>query len=128
MNKYLAKGPSNKDDKSAIAIQALYPVAIASIKVSTLLLYLRIIPGRQFRLRLWCVGLFGAIYTAIQVLGSIFQCRPVRKAWDPLVEGYCITVDLLYLICGGMNILTDIMILIAQCYGVCIWRSDRSCS
>ena len=113
INKYLARAFSNKDEKSAVGIQALYPLAIESIKVSTLLLYLRIFPSRQFRLWLWWVGPFVTIYTAILVLGSIFQCRPIQGAWDPVVEGHCIPVDLLYLICGGMNILTDVMILIA---------------
>ena len=117
---YLARAPSNKDDKSAVAIQALYPLAMAFIKISTLLLYLRIFPGRQFRLWLWSVGLFVAIYTGVQVLGSIFQCRPIRKAWDPLVEGQCIQVDLLYLICGGLNPLMDIMILVAPMPA--LWR------
>ena len=120
MIKYLARAPSDKDEKSAEGIQALYPLAIASIKVSTLLLYLRIFPGRQFRLWLWSVGLFVAIFTGIQVLGSIFQCRPIRKAWDPLVDEHCIQVDLLYLICGGMSILTDVMILIAPIPS--LWR------
>ena len=86
-NIHLIRVSSNKDDKSAVAIQALYPLSMAFIKISTLLLYLRIFPGRPFRLWLWSVGLFVAIYTGVQVLGSIFQCRPIRKAWDPLVKG-----------------------------------------
>ena len=110
---YLTRVSSNEDDKSAVAIQALYSLAMAFIKTSTLLLYLRIFPSRQFRLWLWSADVFVAIYTGLGVLGSIFQCLPIRKPWDPLVEGQCIQVDLLYLVCGGMNSLTEMMILIA---------------
>ena len=86
---------------------------MALIKISTLLLYLRIFPSRQFRLWLWSVGLFVVAYNGVQALCSVFECHPIRKAWDPIVEGSCIKLDLVYLICGGMNILTDLMILVA---------------
>ena len=93
---------------------------MALIKISTLLLYLRIFPGRQFRLWLWSVGLFVVAYNGGQALCSVFECHPIRKVWDPIVEGSCIKLDLIYLICGGLNILTDLMILVGPMPS--LWR------
>ena len=86
INMHLARAPSNEDEKSAVAIKALYSLVMASVKVSTLLLYLRIFPGRQFRLWLWSVGLFVATYTGVQVLGSIFSAVQSKKRGIPSLK------------------------------------------
>ena len=62
---------------------------------------------------LWAVGLFIATYSGIQLLTSIFQCRPVRAAWDTTVKGECIQINLVFMILAGINVLTDIILLLA---------------
>lgn len=87
--------------------------AISSVKISTLLLFGRIFPGRQFHRILWAVGIFVATYSAIQMLCAIFQCRPIRAAWETSIKGQCIEINLVFMVLGGMNVLTDLIILFA---------------
>ena len=52
-------------------------------------------------------------YTGIQFLVIIFQCRPIRGAWDPTVEAKCVELNLVVMIMGGMNVLTDLILVCA---------------
>ena len=99
--------------ESVLAVEVFYVPAISSVKISTLLLFARIFPGRKFRLLLWSVGIFVAMYSGIQILTAIFQCRPIRGAWDTTVKAQCIKINLVFMILAGMNVLTDLIILCA---------------
>jgi len=83
------------------------------VKISTLFLFSRIFPGRQFRLLLYTVGLFVVTYSGIMVLGAIFQCVPIQEGWDTTVKAKCIQINLLWEIMAGMNVLTDFVLLLA---------------
>lgn len=85
------------------------PAAIASVKISILLLYLRIFPSPRFRLIVWSVSCFVLCCCITQTLLIIFQCRPVKAAWDLEVKGQCIRLNLTYVILGSFNALTDII-------------------
>ena len=87
--------------------------SLASVKISTLLLFSRIFPGRRFRLLLWSVGILVTTYTAIQILIDIFQCRPIEGVWDPTVKAKCIELNLVVMIMGGMNVLTALIVVCA---------------
>ncbi|KAK3173075.1 hypothetical protein OEA41_006404 [Lepraria neglecta] len=119
ISRRMVKTPLKADDwmmvaaLSVIGVEVFYGPAIASVKISTLLLFSRIFPGRHFRLWLWSVGLFVAIYSGIQVLSVIFQCRPIQGAWNPFIKAQCIQINLVFMILAGMNVLTDFMLLIA---------------
>lgn len=99
--------------QSVLAAEVFYPPAIASVKISTLLLYSRIFPSRQFRILLHTVGIFVVTYSGIMVLGAIFQCVPIRGGWDTTVKAKCIKINLLWMIMAGMNVLTDLVLLCA---------------
>lgn len=99
--------------KSVLAAEVFYPPAIASVKISTLFLFSRIFPGRQFRILLHTVGIFVITYSGIMVLGAIFQCIPVRGGWDTTVKAKCIKINMLWMIMAGMNVLTDFVLLCA---------------
>lgn len=47
------------------------------------------------------------------VIIGIFHCNPIKGAWDPTVEAKCIQIKLFYTVMGGMNVVTDIMLLCA---------------
>ena len=99
--------------QSVLAAEVFYPPAIASVKVSTLFLYSRIFPGRDFRLLLYTVGLFVITYSGIMVLSAIFQCVPIQGGWDTTLKAKCIEINLLWMIMAGMNVLTDFILLLA---------------
>lgn len=68
----------------------LYAFCITLPKISILLFYLRIFPNKKFRLlvkiAIAAVSCGGLSFT----LGVIFQCSPVRAAWDLTVNAKCI--------------------------------------
>ena len=99
--------------QSVVAGEVLYGPAIGAVKISTLLLFARIFPGRKLRRGLWAIGLFVSTYTALMVIIGIFHCSPIKGAWDPTVEAKCIQIRLFYMVMAGMNVLTDIMLLCA---------------
>jgi hypothetical protein len=75
-----------------------YSISVVLIKTSILFSYLRIFGHlQQTKLYIyvllalsWAWGI-GVFFT------SIFQCRPIRKAWNPALPGHCIeTIPLLW--------------------------------
>ncbi|CAD6594535.1 MAG: hypothetical protein ASARMPRED_000617 [Alectoria sarmentosa] len=99
--------------KALFAAELSYPPTIAAVKISTLLLFGRIFPDRKFRRFLWTIGIFVSTYTAITTLTTIFQCRPIKGAWDPTLDVDCIQIKLVYIVMGSMNVLTDFALLFA---------------
>ena len=81
------------------------------VKISTLLLYGRIFPGPKFHHILRAVGLFISVYSIISVITMIFQCRPLKGAWNPNFEADCINLEKFYISMGSMNVLTDLLLL-----------------
>ena len=99
--------------KALFAAELSYPPTIAAVKISTLLLFGRIFPDRKLRRFLWAIGIFVSTYTAITTLTTIFQCRPIKGAWDPTLDADCIQIKLVYIVMGSMNVLTDFALLFA---------------
>ena len=99
--------------QSVLAAEALYPPAIGLVKISTCFLFARIFPQSRFRWFLASLALFVAIYSTIQTLLSIFQCQPIDAAWHVTSPKKCIKINSLWEIMGGMNVLTDLALLIA---------------
>ena len=52
-------------------------------------------------------------YSGIMVITAIFQCRPMRAAWDVAIEAQCIKINLAWMIMAGLNVITDFILLIA---------------
>lgn len=71
----------------------------------------RIFPGKKFQRILIAIGVFITAYSITQAVCAVFECTPVRRAWSPEVEGTCINVDDVFLVCSALNIATDFLIL-----------------
>lgn len=79
-------------------------------KVAILNLYLRIAVQRAFPRLVWaCIAVVTATAIA-SVTASIFQCTPIRKAWDTSVAGSCIDVNALFFANAGLDIFQDAFI------------------
>lgn len=93
--------------------QVSYKAAINLIKCSLLLLYLKIfgqIPW--FKWSTWALLCIVASYCIGSVLVTIFQCRPIGRAFDKTVEGTCIDNSKFWYANAGFSIATDIIILL----------------
>ena len=99
--------------KAINAAEALYSIAIGTVKISTCLLFLRLIPRRGFQLFLISLATFIGLYCFITIMITVFQCRPVAGAWDPTVISTCINISLAWEIMGAFNVLTDVALLLA---------------
>lgn len=98
--------------KSLYAFTVLYNPALMATKTAILLLYIRMAAAHPF-LRYASYGTLGIVNTAGIVLTflNIFQCRPIRAAFDR-DTGTCIDVVSLYLSSAPINVLTDLAILL----------------
>ena len=94
-----------------LASDILYFPAMGLVKISTLLLFGRIFPVQKFHLILRAVGLFISVYSLISVIIMIFQCRPLKGAWDPTIKPDCIPLSNFLIFMGSMNVLTDFLLL-----------------
>ncbi|KAF4120864.1 hypothetical protein GMORB2_2350 [Geosmithia morbida] len=97
--------------KLLLSFECMYVTAVMFVKLSLLQMYLRIFPGRRFKI-------WAAIIAAI-VIGwwisivavSVFQCNPIKKAWFPLIDGTCINLKASFIGNAIPNIGTDVAIL-----------------
>ena len=93
------------------ATECLYPVTIGTIKISTLLLFARIFPSRNFTRILWAVGLFISTYSTIMILLLIFQCKPIKGYWNSDPEADCISNAKVFIAMASLNTITDFLVL-----------------
>lgn len=95
-----------------LALECVYLVAVALLKLSLLALYFRLFPTREFKIStyilsgiiiLWCIALNCV---------AIFQCNPVKKSWLPMTPGTCINLKAAFIGNAIPNIITDVIILL----------------
>lgn len=97
--------------QSAIVTEVFYCPAIACVKFSVLLLYRRIFPNPRLRTIMWSLGAFIVCYSLILSFCVIFQCKPVRGAWDPMIDAKCFDLDIVILVTSSLNVFTDVFTL-----------------
>lgn len=70
---------------------AVFPILMALIKISIVLLYLGIFPSKGFQTAAWAVVGFIAISGVAMELFAILTCSPVEYSWNKDIKpGYCI--------------------------------------
>ena len=106
--------------KWVIATEIFYNAAITTIKLSILLLYARLFPFPHLKRIIWSVSGFVVACWLTIILLTVFQCRPIRAAWDISVKGHCLRLNVAYIVLGTCNTITD---MIALCLPMpLIWR------
>ena len=83
---------------------------MAVTKISILTLYLRLAAENSFRRLVWIVIVFVSVSWIPNILGVIFQCSPVHKAWDMKTRGHCININALFFANAGVDIFQDALI------------------
>ncbi|KAF2867546.1 hypothetical protein BDV95DRAFT_610930 [Massariosphaeria phaeospora] len=89
----------------------LYGVAVMAVKMSVLLFYRRTFPVENFKKWVWFYGALNIIWFLTITFVSVFQCKPVAKAWDDSLEGRCVNYLHLFLAIQAANIALDMAIL-----------------
>lgn len=93
----------------------LYNPALALIKTSVLIFYLRLAKHTQLVLRYSSYFLLVIVNVASFVLTmiNIFQCSPISSAWNPFYEGKITCLPLLteFICASPVNVVTDLALL-----------------
>ena len=93
--------------------QITYKVSINLVKCCILLLYLRLFRiVRWFRWACWAILAAAIMYCIASVAVTIFQCRPLIRAFDKTVPGSCIDTAKFWYANAGFSIATDVIILL----------------
>ncbi|KAK3390689.1 hypothetical protein B0H63DRAFT_519901 [Podospora didyma] len=96
-------------------------------KISLLLLYMRVFDHVRWLSRT-CVGfvIFIALWAVVQVLLFVFQCWPVQKGWNPLIEGTCLLVEDLFYLRDITSIVIDVILMFLPIHYVWKLRVPQS--
>jgi hypothetical protein len=95
-----------------MVMSTTYSLGITLAKASFAVLYLRLL-DKQGR---WHVYLNRAILVFLfcqateELFTVVFQCRPVRKAWEPEVEGSCIPLEPIWYTGFTCNLIMDLIL------------------
>jgi hypothetical protein len=92
--------------------QINYKMVICLNKVSVVLLYRRIFVANGFRILCWVVLSLVISWTIAALGATIFQCVPVRGAWNSTVPATCIDTSMFWMAYAITNILTDGIVIV----------------
>lgn len=89
-----------------------YLIALWAVKVSFGLFYLKVFPGRWFRIICWGLIVLVTAEWIEENFVVIFQCSPVQKAWDASgsAAGKCLSLLSFYYISFAVRLATDLVI------------------
>ncbi|KXJ86789.1 hypothetical protein Micbo1qcDRAFT_152799 [Microdochium bolleyi] len=95
--------------------EGLYLVLLALTKISILGFYLRVFPGRGFRiLALSLMGLIATTSLAF-IIAQIFQCWPIESIWLGWQGNYgpkqCVDIQAMAFASAGLNIFFDLVVM-----------------
>lgn len=107
-------GCSNTSSVQAFyASEVIWAASIPIIKISILLLYIRIFGRlRYFKAIAYLIGVFSICWSIMVILVCSFQCQPIQFIWDKSIEGgKCIDAPLFFIIGSAPNVVTDFVLL-----------------
>ncbi|KAH9221259.1 hypothetical protein DL95DRAFT_15988 [Leptodontidium sp. 2 PMI_412] len=91
--------------------QITYKLSVALNKASILLLYLRIMPQRIYRILIFSLLTIVALFAIATTIAGVFQCIPVDKAWNKKKPGHCYNLVDAWYTNAVFSIVTDFLIL-----------------
>ncbi|RAH70496.1 uncharacterized protein BO66DRAFT_290302, partial [Aspergillus aculeatinus CBS 121060] len=88
--------------------------AICFTKLSAIFFYARVfgLNNRVFRILLWVAGSLVAGWLVSVWISTVFQCRPIAKAWDPTLPGTCFQLYPWYVSTASLSCLIDLYVLL----------------
>ncbi|KOS41239.1 hypothetical protein ACN38_g7877 [Penicillium nordicum] len=90
----------------------MYNASLAFTKFSILFQYLRIFPGKSFRIACYVTMAIVASYSSWAIVSGFVNCVPVAKFWNKDLPGNCLKFEALWFFNAAMNIMTDIALLL----------------
>ncbi|KAL9598131.1 MAG: hypothetical protein Q9219_004687 [cf. Caloplaca sp. 3 TL-2023] len=107
-------GTSRAQDliQAFLASEILWAASIPIIKISILLLYIRIFGRlRYFKILAYVIGAFSICWGVMVIFVCALQCRPIQYNWDKSIQGTCINASLFFILGSAPNVFTDFVLL-----------------
>ncbi|SMQ45568.1 unnamed protein product [Zymoseptoria tritici ST99CH_3D7] len=106
-------GWASRAIQAGYAMEMLYFFSIFCVKMSVLLLYLRLARKLRDIIYQLCIGLsiLLAIFFFTTIIVAAAQCVPTHKYWSPDAEGHCIDVTAFFYATNIFTIVTDLAML-----------------
>ena len=90
----------------------MYATALMLVKISIVTSYLRVFPTALFRRVMYALsGCIIAVWMC-SILVTIFQCKPVRSAWDFTLKRDCLNIVSFFYFTTAFSIFTDFLLCI----------------
>ncbi|KAI4149426.1 MAG: hypothetical protein LQ341_001322 [Variospora aurantia] len=97
--------------KSLYMLDPLYALTVTAVKLSILYLYRRIFAVQAFKQISFAVAAACVVWWVVFTITALIPCRPVRKFWQPQIEGHCYNFNEFFLGASIVDILLDAVIL-----------------
>ncbi|MCJ1235776.1 hypothetical protein MMC14_003747 [Varicellaria rhodocarpa] len=116
LGKHVEVVPSEKIQKMfqvVLAGELVYSITLPLIKISILLFYRQLFPGRGIRIATNSIIASVIVWGFVVFFGSIFSCHPISGFWNKALDPppTCISSKALAIGISSYNIATDIIIL-----------------
>ncbi|KAI9750249.1 MAG: hypothetical protein M1815_001901 [Lichina confinis] len=98
--------------KIVYAYQLTYGFTITLVKACILMFYHRTFVSHGFRRTVWGMAAFILLYFVPFTTAAIFQCRPLRLAWNKTLDGVCIDYVAYFKAASIVNLVTDVLLLV----------------
>src|ERR1700761_5272908 len=96
---------SNHQPQFLFTCQVLYATAITLTKLSIIISYIRLFPTTWLHRLMYGTAAIVATFWVCSVFITIFQCNPVRAAWDfTLTNKRCIPILKYFYVAASVNI------------------------
>lgn len=106
---------SSTDSKQIYYFDELFYITCTALtKISILFFYLRIFPNKTFRRWAHAMMVLNVLYILAFLPAAIFQCVPIRLAWerwDGTHNGTCLNLNSLAWSAAAINIVLDIAVI-----------------
>lgn len=109
--------------KATYASEPIYRMTLVFAKLAILLQLLRIFAPWKSGKTYYAINAliwFNILSHGAFILVSLFQCTPVRKAWNPKIQGHCIDIRKVFISTAVINVFSDFAILLLPLYS--IWQ------
>ena len=90
----------------------MYATALMLVKISIVTSYLRVFPTALFRRVMYALSASIIAVWMCSILVTIFQCKPVRSAWDFTLARDCLDIVSFFYFTTAFSIFTDFLLCI----------------
>ena len=110
-----AHADTEKVNKAFWASVWTYNLALTFTKVSIAVSYFRIFIQKKLRLLCWGVLTFCALFGAWTIIGMVFVCVPISKAWTTMAlygSEYCMNRYIAWFVNAAINMVVDLVLIL----------------